>query len=105
MVPFTIKSWKVNEEIKLEFGGISISRAMCHVLFEDFEKEIYKIQHENYISKNEGKLSLSATLPNNEPWETIVEINSEGYSIDEIKSVIKAAHKALLNHFNSISDF
>ena len=103
MTPFTIRSWKENGQIKLEFGGASFSRAICQSAFWGMEKELNenKNRYENLRSNQNGNLLITATLPESEPWETKIEIDSTGYDLNEIWSVVKTANKGLINYFDS----
>jgi hypothetical protein len=103
MTPFTIRSWKENGQIKLEFGGASFSRAICQSAFWGMEKELNgkKTLYENLRSNQNGNLLITAILPESEPWETKIEIDSTGYDLNEIWSVVKTANKGLINYFDS----
>lgn len=103
MTPFTIRSWKENGQIKLEFGGASFSRAICQSAFWGMEKELNenKNRYENLRSNQNGNLLITATLPECEPWETKIGIDSTGYDLNEIWSVVKTANKGLINYFDS----
>ena len=104
MTPFTIKSWKENGQIKIEFGGIDFSRAEAASVFMGIEKELksdlkYSILKSNYV----GDLIIKAFLPEAEPWETEVQIQSSGFNLDEIKRVVSAAYNGLANHYDSLN--
>ena len=73
MTSFTIKSWKENGQIKIEFGEIDFSRAEAVSAFMGIEKELksdlnYSILKSNYA----GDLIIKAFLPDCEPCKRAV---------------------------------
>jgi len=87
MTTIKIKSWKENGQIKLEFGGGNFSRAEIYSAFLGIEKELNSsLKYSGLNSDYSGNLIINAILPNKEPWETIVQIQNSGFSIDEINA-------------------
>lgn len=104
MTPFTIKSWKENGQIKIKFGEINFSRAEAYSAFIGIEDELKSnSKYSSLISNYSGDLSITAFLPDNAPWETTVQIQCNGYELNEIKSVVSTMYNGLANHFNSLN--
>jgi hypothetical protein len=103
MTPFTIRSWKENGQIELELGGASFSRAMCQSAFWGIEKKLNekKNLYENLRLNRNGNILITAILPESEPWETKIKIDSTGHDLNEIWSVVKTANNGLINFFDS----
>jgi|ERR1035437_1375599 hypothetical protein len=88
--PFRIQARKENGETKIFVPENEISRAGISLAFDAIEREM----NENYkskklISKEEANLSITAVFPDSEPWETTAQINSDGFSFEEIYKVIR----------------
>jgi hypothetical protein len=104
MTPFTIKSWKENGQIKIEFGGFNFSRAECTIAFMGIEDELKSDSKYSGLNSNySGDLIIRAFLPDSDPWETTVQIQCNGYDLDEIKRVVSASYNSLVNHYNSLN--
>jgi len=100
METFKIKSWKENNQIKLEFGEINFSIAEFQSSFWAVEKELKENNYyANLQSEQNGNLLITAILPDIEPWITKVLIRSSGFDLEEIWQVVKTANQGLINHF------
>lgn len=102
--PFKIQAWKENGETKIYVPENEISRAGISLAFDAIEKEMNEeLKSKKLISKQKANLSIIAEFADSEPWETTAQINTDGFSFEEICKIVRAISDHYDKSFNPLS--
>ena len=101
--PFIITAAKETFQITLKYGGADFSKAECRSAFSAIDEKLEIMEEtDNFILLPNRSLKITALLPDDEPWETNVEILSNGFTFEEINKVVLFVKKQLNDLFKSI---